>query len=111
RASGLVIATDALFISRSEQLAALAVRHAVPTVFQFRPFAAAGGLMSYGGDLADLYHRSGVYTGRILQGAKPAELPAPRSSNAGRSNNRKPAAALGSSFPLSRLARADEVIE
>jgi len=111
RASGLVIATDALFISRSEQLAALAVRHAVPTVFQFRPFAAAGGLMSYGGDLADLYHRSGVYTGRILKGEKPADLPVQRSSKAELIINLKTAAALGISFPLSLLARADEVIE
>jgi len=111
QASGLVIATDALFISRSEQLAALAVRHAVPTVFQFRPFAAAGGLMSYGGDLADLYHRSGVYTGRILKGEKPADLPVQRSSKAELIINLKTAAALGISFPLSLLARADEVIE
>ena len=75
QAGGLVIATDGFFISRGEQLAALAVRHAMPAIFQFRAFAAAGGLMSYGGSLAEMYRQSGVYTGRILKGEKPGDLP------------------------------------
>jgi putative ABC transport system substrate-binding protein len=75
QASGLVIGTDGLFISQSEHLAALTMRHAVPAIFQFRTFAAAGGLMSYGGSLADMYRQSGVYTGRILKGEKPGDLP------------------------------------
>jgi putative ABC transport system substrate-binding protein len=110
-AGGLVIATDALFISRSEQLAALAMRHAVPAIFQFRAFAAAGGLMSYGGDLSELYHRSGVYTGRVLKGEKPADLPVQQSTKAELIINLKTAGALGVTFPPTLLARADEVIE
>jgi len=111
RAGGLVIATDALFISRSEQVAALALRHAVPAIFQFRAFAAAGGLMSYGGSLADLYHRSGVYTGRVLNGEKPGDLPVQQSTKAELIINLKTAKALGITFPLPLLGRADEVIE
>jgi putative tryptophan/tyrosine transport system substrate-binding protein len=111
RAGGLVIATDALFISRSEQLAALAVRHGVPAVFQFRAFAVAGGLMSYGGDLVDLYHRAGVYTGRVLKGEKPSDLPVQQSTKAELIINLKTATALGIRFPLPLLGRADEVIE
>jgi len=111
RAGGLVIATDALFISRSEQVAALALRHAVPAIFQFRAFAAAGGLMSYGGSLADLYHRSGVYTGRVLNGEKPSDLPVQQSTKAELIINLKTAKALGITFPLPLLGRADEVIE
>ena len=111
RAGGLVIATDALFISRSEQVAALALRHAVPAIFQFHAFAAAGGLMSYGGSLADLYHRSGVYTGRVLKGEKPADLPVQQSTKAELIINLKTAKALGITFPQPLLGRADEVIE
>ena len=75
RAGGLVIGTDAFFSGRLEQLAALSVRHAVPVVYQFREFAAAGGLMGYGGSLAEAFRGTGVYTGRILKGDKPADLP------------------------------------
>jgi putative ABC transport system substrate-binding protein len=75
RAGGLIIATDGFFVSQSEQLAALTVRHAVPAIFQYRAFAQSGGLISYGGNVTDSYRLSGVYTGRILKGEKPAELP------------------------------------
>src|SRR5262249_46072467 len=75
RAGGLVIAPDAFLISRSEQLATLVLRHAVPAIFQYREFAAAGGLISYGGSRTDAYRQVGVYTGRVLKGAKPNELP------------------------------------
>ena len=71
----MVIVADLLFISRIEQLAALTMRHAVPAIFPFREFVAAGGLMSYGTNLADTYRLAGVYTGRILKGEKPADLP------------------------------------
>jgi putative tryptophan/tyrosine transport system substrate-binding protein len=74
-AGGLVIATDGIFISQGDRLAALAARHGVPSIFQFRPFAAAGGLMSYGGSLLELYRQTGVYTARILKGEKPGDLP------------------------------------
>jgi putative ABC transport system substrate-binding protein len=111
QAGGLVIATDGLFISRSEPLAALTVRHAVPAIFQFRTFAAAGGLMSYGGSLVDMYSRSGIYTGRILKGEKPADLPVQQSTKAELIINMKAAKALGLTVPLPLLGRADEVIE
>jgi putative tryptophan/tyrosine transport system substrate-binding protein len=111
QAGGLVIATDGLFISRSEHLAALTVRHAKPAIFQFRAFAAAGGLMSYGGSLVDLYRLSGIYTGRILKGEKPADLPVQQSAKVELIINMKTAKALGLTVPLPLLARADEVIE
>src|SRR6516225_9165874 len=75
QASGLVIGPDVFFNTRSEQLAALALRHAVPVIYQYREFAAAGGLMSYGTNIAATFHLTGVYTGRILKGEKPADLP------------------------------------
>ncbi|HMA72466.1 MAG TPA: ABC transporter substrate-binding protein, partial [Xanthobacteraceae bacterium] len=75
QASGLVIGLDVFFTSRSEQLAALALRHAVPMIYQYREFAAAGGLMSYGTNIADMFRLAGAYTGRILKGEKPADLP------------------------------------
>jgi putative tryptophan/tyrosine transport system substrate-binding protein len=112
QAGGLVIGTDALFISQSERLAALSVRHAVPAIFQFRAFAAAGGLMSYGeGSIADFYRQSGVYTGRILKGEKPTDLPVQQSTKVELIINLKTTKALGLTFPLSLLGRADEAIE
>jgi putative tryptophan/tyrosine transport system substrate-binding protein len=84
RASALLIAADAFFISRSERLAALTIRHAVPTVYQTREFAVAGGLMSYSSGLKEMYRQVGVYTGRILKGEKPADLPVQQATKAER---------------------------
>jgi putative tryptophan/tyrosine transport system substrate-binding protein len=111
RAGGLVIAPDAFFISRSEQLATLALRHAVPAIFQYREFAAAGGLISYGGSRTDAYRQVGVYTGRVLKGAKPSELPVQQVTKVELFLNLKTAKALGITVPLPLSGRADEVIE
>jgi putative tryptophan/tyrosine transport system substrate-binding protein len=111
QAGGLVIGTDALFVSRGEQLGALAFRHALPAVFQYRAFAAAGGLISYGGSLEDLYRQSGIYTGRILKGEKPSNLPVMQATKVELILNLKTARALGLTIPLPLLGRADEVIE
>ena len=112
RAAALVIGSaDPLFASNAAQLGTLALRHIVPAIYQFREFAAAGGLMSYGGVLTDTYRLTGVYTGRILKGEKPADLPVVQSTKVELILNLKTAKALGITVPLPLSGRADEVIE
>jgi putative ABC transport system substrate-binding protein len=111
RTKALVIATDPFFTSRSEQLAELSVRHAVPAIYQTREFTAAGGLMDYGGNTEEAFHSAGGYVGRILNGERPADLPVQLSTKVELVINLKTAKALGITVPLPLLARADEVIE
>jgi len=111
RAGALVIGTDPFFSGRLEQLATLTTHHAVPTVYQFREFTANGGLMSYGGSLTDTFRAVGVYTGRILKGDKPADLPVQRTTKVELFLNLRTAKGLGIDVPPTLLARADEVIE
>ena len=110
RVGALVINPDPFFISRMEQLVALTVRYAMPTISN-REFAAAGGLMGYGISLTDPYRLAGIYTGRVLAGAKPADLPVQQSSRVELVINLKTAKGLGITFPTALLVRADEVIE
>jgi len=111
RLGGLVISSDSYFWTRSEQLAALARRHAVPAIFGFREFAMAGGLMSYGASVADAFRLIGVYAGRVLKGEKPADLPVQQATKVELIINLKTAKALGLTVPLPLLGRADELIE
>ena len=110
-AGALVIGVDPFFIGRGEQLAALTLRHAMPTIFQDRASVAAGGLMSYGGNNSEMYRIGGVYTGRILKGEKPSDLPVQQVTKVELVINLKTAKTLGLTFPLPMLGRADEVIE
>jgi putative ABC transport system substrate-binding protein len=110
-AEGLVISADPLFTSQSQQLAALAVHHAVPAIHARREFAMAGGLLSYGSDIIDSYHIAGFYTGRILRGDKPADLPVQQATKVELVINLKSAKALGIAVPLALSGRADELIE
>jgi putative ABC transport system substrate-binding protein len=111
RAGALVIGADPLFTSRSEQLAALTIRHRVPAIYQFREFVSAGGLMAYGSTVLDTYRPLGVYTGRILKGEKPADLPVRQATRVELIINMKTAKALALTVPLPMIGRVDEVIE
>jgi putative ABC transport system substrate-binding protein len=111
RVGALVVTSDELFNSRPEQLVALTAHHMLPAVFSQREFVLLGGLMSYGGSLSDLYRQVAVYTGRILKGANPSDLPVIQPTKVELVINVKTAKTLGVNFPLSLLGRADEVIE
>ena len=107
----LVIGTDPFFTSRAEKVGGMALRAKIPAIYQYREFAAGGGLMSYGGDNTDSYHHAGLYVGRILKGEKPADLPVQLSTKVQLFLNLKTAKTLGLSVPLSLSGRADELIE
>ncbi len=111
RVDALLILPDALFLARADQIAAFATRRGLPTIFSRREAAAAGGLMSYGSNLQDVLRQTGIYTGRILKGAKPADLPVFQASRFELVINLRIAKALGIAVPPTLLARADEVIE
>lgn len=111
QAGGLVIAADTIFNSRGQQLAALALKHVVPAVHTVREFAVAGGLVSYGGDIRETHRQAGIYTGRILKGEKPADLPVQQVTKVEFVINLKTAKALGINVPNTLVGRANEVIE
>jgi putative tryptophan/tyrosine transport system substrate-binding protein len=107
----LLVGTDPFFLVRADQIVALAARHAIPAIYSVREFAVAGGLMSYASDFADSYRQAGIYTGRVVRGEKPADLPVQRSTKFEFVINFKTAKALGLAVPNSMQLLADEVIE
>jgi len=111
RAGGVVISGGQFFNSRSKQLAAAALQHAVPTISPYVDIAGAGGLMSYGTSITDAYRLAGIYTGRVLKGEKPADLPVQQATKVELTINLRTAKALGITVPSSLIGRADEVIE
>jgi putative tryptophan/tyrosine transport system substrate-binding protein len=111
RVAAAVIGNDSFFLNRLDQLAAVSVRHAVPTIAPYREFAAAGGLISYGTDVTDSFRQVGIYAGRILKGEKPGDLPVHQATKLELILNLKTAKAIGLTLPLTLLGRADEVIE
>jgi putative ABC transport system substrate-binding protein len=111
RAAALVIGADPFFNSRSEQLAALALRRRIASIYQYREFTAAGGLMAYGTDIYDAWSQAGIQTGRILKGDRPADLPVQQVTKVELIINLKTAKALGITVPLTLVGRADEIIE
>jgi ABC-type uncharacterized transport system substrate-binding protein len=111
RADAVVVSPDVFFNTRSEQIAALSLRHGIPAIYQYRKFAAAGGLVSYGSDETESYRLVGIYAGKILRGEKPGDLPVQQATKVELIINLKSAKTLGVTVPLSLLGRADEVIE